>query len=69
METCVLAVRSPVALRAELDRYRDALETRIGLKASRNGIIRQALRFFLETQEQGGLDTPLRPLQQDRPTS
>jgi metal-responsive CopG/Arc/MetJ family transcriptional regulator len=49
--TCVLAVRVPVTLCNELDRYLDALETRIGLKASRNEIIRHALRQFLETQQ------------------
>jgi len=69
VETCVLAVRIPVALRAALDRYLDALETRIGLKANRNEIIRHALRLFLEAQEQSGLDTPPRPLQEDRSTS
>jgi len=53
VETCVLAVRIPVALRDELDRYLDALETRLGLKANRNEIIRHALR----------------PLQEDRPTA
>ena len=37
--TCVLAVRVPIALREQLDRYLDALETRVGLKASRNEII------------------------------
>ncbi len=52
--TCVLAVRVPVALRDALDRYLDALETRVGLKASRNEIIRHALRLFLETQQQAG---------------
>jgi len=54
----VLAVRVPVALRHELDRYLDALETRVGLKASRNEIIRHALRLFLETQQQLGRPTP-----------
>lgn len=49
--TCVLAVRMPIALREELDRYLDALETRIGLKASRNAIIRHALRQFLEAEQ------------------
>ena len=56
--TCVLAVRVPVALRDELDRYLDALETRVGLKASRNEIIRHALRLFLDTQPQAGRPTP-----------
>jgi hypothetical protein len=51
-------VRVPVALRNELDRYLDALETRVGLKASRNAIIRHALRLFLETQQQAGQPTP-----------
>ena len=69
VETCVLAVRIPVALRGALDRYLDALETRLGLKANRNEIIRHALRLFLEAQEQGGLATPPRPLQEDRPPS
>ena len=49
--TCVLAVRMPIALREELDRYLDALETRIGLKASRNAIIRHALRQFLKAEQ------------------
>jgi hypothetical protein len=39
-------------------RYLDALETRVGLKASRNEIIRHALRLFLETQPQAGRPTP-----------
>ena len=69
VETCVLAVRIPVALRDELDRYLDALETRLGLKANRNEIIRHALRLFLQAQEQGGLGTSPYPLQEDRPTS
>ena len=60
--TCVLAVRVPVALRDALDRYRDALETRVGLKASRNAIIRHALRRFLETQQQAGRPTPPQPV-------
>jgi hypothetical protein len=49
--TCVLAVRVSIALREQLDRYLAALETRIGLKASRNEIIRHALRRFLEAQQ------------------
>jgi len=69
VETCVLAVRIPVALRDALDRSLDALETRLGLKANRTEIIRHALRLFLEAQEQGGLGTPPRPLQEDRPPS
>ena len=56
--TCVLAVRVPVALREALDRYLDALETRVGLKASRNEIIRHALRLFLATQQPAGRLTP-----------
>jgi len=68
-ETCVLAVRIPVALRDQLDRYLAALETRLGLNAHRNEIIRHALRLFLAAQEQGGLGTPPRLLQEDRPTS
>ncbi len=56
--TCVLAVRVPVALREELDRYLDALESRIGLKASRNEIIRHAVRLFLETQQGDAGSTP-----------
>jgi hypothetical protein len=55
---CVLAVRVPVALRAELDRSLDALETRVGLTASRHEIIRHALRLLLETQPQAGRPTP-----------
>ena len=63
--TCVLAVRVPVALRDALDRYLDALETRVGLKASRNAIIRHALRLFLETQQPAGRLTP--PQRLDEP--
>jgi hypothetical protein len=63
--TCVLAVRVPVALRDALDRYLDALETRVGLKASRNEIIRHALRLFLATQPPAGRLTP--PQRVDEP--
>lgn len=56
--TCVLAVRVPVALREELDRYLDALESRLGLKASRNEIIRHALRLFLAAQQGDAWPTP-----------
>jgi hypothetical protein len=31
-----LAVRVPIAPREQLDRYLDVLETRVGLKATRN---------------------------------
>ena len=56
--TCVLAVRVPIALREELDRYLDTLETRIGLKASRNAIIRHALRQLLEAEQHQGQPRP-----------
>ena len=56
--TCVLAVRVPVTLREDLDRYLDALETRIGFKASRNEIIRHAVRLFLEAQQGDTWPTP-----------
>jgi hypothetical protein len=59
--TCVLAVRVPIALRDALDRYLDALETRVGLKASRNAIIRHALRLFLATQQPAGRPTSPQP--------
>jgi metal-responsive CopG/Arc/MetJ family transcriptional regulator len=49
-----LAVRVPIALREQLDRYLDALETRVGLKASRNEIIRHALRQLLEAERHEG---------------
>jgi hypothetical protein len=52
--TCVLAVRVPIALREQLDRYLDALETRVGLKASRNEIIHHALRQLLEAERHEG---------------
>ena len=55
---CVLTVHVPVALREELDRYLDALETRMGLKASRNAIIRHALRQFLEAERHRGQARP-----------
>jgi len=61
-----LAVRVPVALRDALDRSLDALETRVGLKASRNAIIRHALRLFLETQPPAGRLTP--PQRLDEPS-
>jgi hypothetical protein len=48
----------PIALREELDRYRGALEMRIGLKASRNEIIRHAVRCFLQAQQGEVLPTP-----------
>jgi predicted transcriptional regulator len=48
----------PIALREELDRYLDALETRIGLKASRNAIIRHALHQFLEAEQHQGQPRP-----------
>jgi len=69
VETCVLAVRIPVALRDALDRYLDALETRLGLKANRNEISRPAVPLFPEAQERGGLGTPPRPRREDRPPS
>ncbi len=56
--TWVLAVRVPMALREQLDRYLDALETQIGLKASRNEIIRHALRQFLEAEQHQGQPRP-----------
>ena len=56
--TCVLAVRVPMALREQLDRYLAALETRVGLKASRNEIIRHALRQFLEAEQHEGRARP-----------
>lgn len=58
---CVLAVRVPIALRDALDRSLDALETRVGLTASRNEIIRHAFRLFLETQQQAGRPTLPQP--------
>jgi len=59
----------PGSAAERLDRYLDALETWLGLKANRNEITRHALRLFLEAQAQGGLGTPPRPLQEDRPPS
>jgi hypothetical protein len=56
--TCVLAVRVPVALREELDRSLDALETRLGLKASRTAIIRHALRVLLAAQQEEARPMP-----------
>jgi hypothetical protein len=56
--TCVLAVRVPIALREQLDRYLDTLETRVGLKVSRNEIIRHALRQFLEAEQHAGRPRP-----------
>jgi predicted transcriptional regulator len=53
-----LAVRVPIALREELDRSLDALETRLGLKASRNAISRHALRQFLDAEQPQGPPRP-----------
>ena len=47
-----------MALREQLDRSLDALETRVGLKASRNEIIRHALRQFLEAEQHEGRARP-----------
>jgi len=55
---CVLAVRVPVVLRDALDRSLDALETRVGLTASRHAIIRHAVRLWLATQQPAGRPTP-----------
>jgi hypothetical protein len=48
----------PIALREPLDRYLDTLETRVGLKAGRNAIIRHALRQFLEAEQHQGQPRP-----------
>ena len=56
--TCVFAVRVPVAWRDARDRDRDARETRGGLTASRQEIIRQALRLVHETPQPPGRPTP-----------
>ena len=55
---CVLAVRVSISRREQLDRSLDALETRLGLKASRHAIIRHALRRVLEAQQDAAWPAP-----------
>jgi hypothetical protein len=52
IETEMLAVRIPVDLGEQLNRYLDRLETRIGIKANRASIARHALKVFLDAQDQ-----------------
>lgn len=59
-ETCVIAIRIPVALRDRLDRYLDRLETQHGLKGNRAAVSRRALEKFLDEQEQDAAGTPRR---------
>jgi hypothetical protein len=47
-----------MALREQLNRSLGALETRIGLQASRHEIIRHALRRFLEAQQDEAWPAP-----------
>ena len=47
----VTNIRLPVALVHRLDRYLDKLETETGLRTNRAGIIRHALKVFLESKE------------------
>jgi Arc/MetJ-type ribon-helix-helix transcriptional regulator len=51
IETEMLAVRIPVDLGEQLNRYLDRLETRIGIKANRASIARHALKVFLDAQD------------------
>jgi hypothetical protein len=51
-DTCVVAIRIPVALRDRLDRYLDRLETQHGLKGTRAAVSRRALEKFLDEQDQ-----------------
>lgn len=52
-ESTIVNVRIPLDLLERLDRYLDRLEVRRGIKANRGMITRQALAFFLETEELG----------------
>jgi hypothetical protein len=47
-ETEVIAVRVPKSLLADLDRYINLLESRIGLKANRSSIGKHALEIYLK---------------------
>ena len=51
IETEMLAVRIPVDLGEQLNRYLDRLEARTGIKANRASIARHALKVFLDAQE------------------
>jgi hypothetical protein len=52
-ESTIVNVRIPLDLLERLDRYLDQLEIRRGIKANRGMITRQALAFFLDTEELG----------------
>jgi hypothetical protein len=47
-ETEVIAVRVPKSLLADLDRYLDLLETRVGLKANRSSVAKHAIEVYLK---------------------
>lgn len=57
VETEMLAVRIPVDLGEQLNRYLDRLETRTGIKANRASIARHALKIFLDAQGQAEQST------------
>jgi hypothetical protein len=47
-ETEVIAVRVPKLLLADLDRYLDLLESRVGLKANRSSVAKHAIEVYLK---------------------
>ena len=47
-ETEVIAVRVPKTLLADLDRYLDLLESRVGLKANRSSVAKHAIEVYLK---------------------
>jgi hypothetical protein len=49
--TYVLTIRVPRELRDRIDRQLDRLETHVGIKASRNDLIRHAIRRYLDDEE------------------
>jgi hypothetical protein len=61
-ETEVIAVRVPKSLLADLDRYLDILESRVGLKANRSSIGKHALEIYLKER----LSEPLETSQKDK---
>jgi hypothetical protein len=57
-ETEVIAVRVPKTLLADLDRYLDLLETRIGLKANRSSVAKHAIEVYLKERLQKTPELP-----------
>jgi metal-responsive CopG/Arc/MetJ family transcriptional regulator len=47
-QTEVIGVRLPKTLLADLDRYLDLLESRVGLKANRSSVAKHAIEVYLQ---------------------